>query len=366
MIGKALITHDWIEKFGGAEIVLEALADTFPGSEIYTLWSDVEMELKVSQSWLSKSWIRKHKQLALPFMDAAFRNLHFPEADFLITTSHLFAHHSSIAGRPDIKKFSYIHTPARYIWDPASDPRGNSLQARLASPLLKPLDRRRAQESTSFAANSSYVRSRIQLSWGRDAEVIYPPVDVEYFGNYSSQGFDEQEFLVLDKLPDVFNLAASRFISYKNLDLAIHVSLDAGQPIVVAGTGPLLRELKELQSKHPKMVYILEAPSRRLLKALYHRAKCLIYLAIEDFGIIPVEAMASGLPVLAVDKGGLLETVTPGVSGEFVSLQDISQIAKSLKQLKREDYAECSSTVSKFGKQRFQSEIECWVSEGIR
>src|SRR5665647_2770733 len=178
-----LIVHEWIERFGGAEKVLDAMVGTFPDADVLCLWNDVP-ELRypgrdVHETWLARTPLRRSKAAALPFMPATWRLQDAVEPDWILASSHLFAHHVRLRNAPDVPKYVYVHTPARYLWAPELDARGQGVLPRLIGPSLKRLDRRRAQETTEFAANSEYVRARIQRAWGRDARVIYPPVEVD-------------------------------------------------------------------------------------------------------------------------------------------------------------------------------------------
>lgn len=176
-----VIVHEWIEQTGGAEKVLDAFARIFPGADISCLWSDAPQRFpgcSVSESLIGKTRLRKQKALALPFMPIQWRVMR-GNYDWALISSHLFAHHVRFIGGESMEKYVYVHTPARYIWSPELDPRGQSAMVRAVAPAFKAIDRRRAAEATSFAANSKFVAGRVQKYWSADSVVIHPPVDVE-------------------------------------------------------------------------------------------------------------------------------------------------------------------------------------------
>jgi glycosyltransferase involved in cell wall biosynthesis len=317
--------HEWLEQHGGAEKVMDQLVQLFPNAEIRSLWNDAPgrfPENKVSESWMAKTPLRRHKGLALPFMPTTWRNLGSSDADWILCSSHLFAHHARFSGSArHADKYVYAYTPGRYIWSPDLDSRGQSVAVKMAAVPLRALDRSRAKEPVAIAAISEFVRTRIADSWHRDSDVIYPPVDV---GAFESGGLDldESDQAIIDSLPDTFILGASRFIPYKRLDLVIEMGVAADVHVVLAGNGPSLPALRRQAEAHPGMVSFVDRPSHDLLAALYRRALAYVFPAVEDFGIMPVEAMATGAAVIASSLGGAAETVVDGKSG--VLLEDFS------------------------------------------
>jgi len=315
------IVHEWLERFGGAENVVERLTALFPDARVHALWNDAPDRFApeiVSETWLARTPLRRRKALALPLEPLTWRHLGRSEAEWVLCSSHLFSHHARFSGPArQAPKYVYVHTPARYIWSPELDERGRSLPVRLASPPLRSVDRRRAQEAHSIVANSEAVRERIQRHWGVDAGVIHPPVEVDRFtGEYE---LDEPDAAVLAALPSEYLLGASRFVSYKRLDLVIRSGVAAGLPVVLAGDGPEREALAQLAAELGVEVHFVSRPSHALLVALFRRSVAFVFPAVEDFGIMPVEAMATGTPVIARDVGGTAETVLDGVSGALVA-----------------------------------------------
>jgi glycosyltransferase involved in cell wall biosynthesis len=363
-----LIVHEWIEQYGGAEKVAEEFAAIFPDAAIACLWDDYPERFagrSVTESWLSKTPLRRRKSLALPFTLPTWRSLRVPERpDWMICSSHLFSHHARLAGHGDgVPKYVYAYTPARYVWNPDLDHRGNSRAARAASKPLQAIDRARAKEATSIAAVSNYVRERIQNTWLRDCEVIHPPVDVGYYSASKAEFLTPAERSLLESLPETFVLGASRFVPYKRLDLALAFGEANDVPVVLAGSGPQESALRELADSTPVPVQFVIRPSQPLLRELYARARAFIFPPTEDFGIMPVEANATGTPVIASSIGGAAESVAHGVSGfllESFSRSEMRSAADALGSITPE---ECRRQTERFNTPVFHTSIKNWIAE---
>lgn len=361
-----LIVHEWIEQYGGAEKVAEEFATIFPDATIACLWDDYPERFagrSVIESWLSKTPLRRRKVLALPFTLPIWRSLKIPERpDWMICSSHLFAHHARLSGSgKPVPKYVYAYTPARYVWNPELDGRGNSRAARAFSKPLQAVDRARAQEATSIAAVSHYVRERIQNAWLRDCEVIHPPVDVEYYNSSKTDLLTPVECDLLESLPDTFVLGASRFVPYKRLDRAIAFGEANQIPVVLAGSGPQESALREMTVSATVPVQVVVRPSQPLLRELYARAWAFIFPAVEDFGIMPVEANAAGTPVIASTVGGTAESVRHGVSGlllESFSWPEMRAAANALDSITSED---CRRQTERFDRRVFYGAVRSWV-----
>lgn len=361
-----LIVHEWFEQFGGAEKVVEEMAAVFPDAAIACLWDDYPERFAgrpVIESWMASTPLRRHKGAALPFMLPTWRSLRVPETpDWMLCSSHLFAHHARIAGAAgDIPKFVYAYTPARYIWNPELDQRGDSPLARLASKPLQTVDRTRAQEATSIACVSQFVRARVQHKWQRDCEVIHPPVDVDYYASSRERELSPEEIDVLESLPETYVLGASRFIPYKRLDLVIEFGAVNDLSVVLAGGGPEEAHLRSLAASAPVPVQFVERPSPALLRELYARALAFVFPPVEDFGIMPVEANATGTPVVAGRIGGSAETVADGVSGVLLddfSPAEMQSAADSLSSITADN---CRSRARKFERSMFRQSVAEWV-----
>lgn len=365
-----IIVHEWITKNGGAEKVLDAMVDTFPDAKVWCLWNDVPESRypgrSVHESWLASTPLRHSKTAALPLMPLTWRMHRSQPADWILASSHLFAHHVSLGGHnPDVRKFAYVYTPARYIWYPELDGRGAGWLPRLVSPSLRRLDRRRAQESYQIAAISQYVRKRIQAAWDRDSEVIYPPVDVTRIKSMTSwpDELGESERVIFDRLPHPFVLGASRFIPYKRLDLVIKAGEAADLPVVLAGSGPDEMRLRAHASEASVPVHFVSSPSDTLLYALYEAASVFIFPAIEDFGIMPVEAMAAGTPVVTRAIGGASETVVDGLTGaQIENVASPNDYREAIERALRCRSRDCKDRAEVFAAEPFGGALETWLA----
>ncbi|MFJ3958951.1 glycosyltransferase [Arthrobacter sp. NPDC090010] len=365
-----LIVHEWIESSGGAEKVLESMASAFPDAAIQCLWNDAPGRFgtrEIRETWLAGTPLRRKKAMALPFMVPTWRLLESKGPhDWTLVSSHLFAHHVRFRDQPDsAPKYVYAHTPARYIWTPELDHRGSSPAVRAVAPLLKKIDRRRAQEPTAIAANSKFVRERIAATWEREASVIYPPVAVErvqQVADWRSEVTDPEEVVALERLPQEFVLGVSRFIPYKRLDLVLATGAAAGLPVVIAGKGPEEEHLRMLASQSSVPVHFIIAPSDALLFSLYQMAKALVFPAVEDFGIVPVEAQAAGTPVVTGPIGGQLESLTQGVTGVVAASTDVVDLAAALDDALRLAPFDGVLATSRFATTRFEDELRAFVA----
>ncbi|MGH3751267.1 MAG: glycosyltransferase [Pseudonocardiaceae bacterium] len=364
-----VLVHEWIAQEGGSENVLQAMGETFPDAEMLCLWNQSTGRFdpaRVRESWLARTPLRHHKALALPLMPATWRFLDYRGYDWALISSHAFAHHARFRGAPHgFRRMVYVHTPARYVWTPDFDARGDNPAARFASYGLRPLDRRRAKEGAEFAANSAFVRRRIRIAWGVDARVIYPPVDVERIQSVPDwrDRLTPTESTILEALPDGFLLGASRFIPYKRLEEVIRVGEAAGRPVVLAGRGPSLPVLQEAAAGVDVPVHFVHAPSKALLYALYQQTSLFVFPAVEDFGIMPVEAMAAGAPVLARDEGGAAESVVPGRTGSLIGFASAGEIREGVDVAMSTDRSQRTARARDFGAKRFRDEITAWVGE---
>lgn len=363
-----LIVHEWISPHGGSEKVMDAMLSTFPAARVLTLWNDAPDKYprgKVQETWLAKTPLRRHKAAALPFMPVTWRHLRPKEpVDWLLVSSHLFAHQA----RPcspyrDVEKYVYVHTPARYIWAPELDARGAGPIPALASCILRPLDRKRALENHHVAANSGFVRRRIHDTWGVDAEVVYPPVNVDLImekENWEAE-LAEDDLRLFQSLPRPYILGASRFVPYKRLDSVIRIGAAAGLPVVIAGSGPEEARLRSLAESAPVPVRFILNPGDELLRALYQSAFAFVFPPIEDFGIMPVEAMAAGTPVLVNHSGGASESVLDGQTGMHIDPDDLQSAVTALERVAGLERDAIVARASGFSTAAFQQNLRAWM-----
>ncbi|WP_159101470.1 glycosyltransferase [Paenarthrobacter aurescens] len=286
------------------------------------------------------------------------------EYDWMLVSSHLFAHHARLKDQPDVPKFSYIHTPGRYIWTPEMDPRGNGRLARAVAPYLRHRDLAASRFSGKLAANSHFIQDRIRECWDRDASVLHPPVQVNAIASAGdwSDLLSPAEARVFHTLPSTFVLGASRLVAYKRLDTVIEFGAATNIPVVIAGSGPEAARLKVQADAAPTSVTFVGKVSDAMLYALYQRALALIFPAIEDFGIMPVEAMAVGTPVIGPMTGGVAETVVEGVSGwRMFDFEDRSEMASALSHVESLSPEACSEYAMKFDASVFRQGLETWM-----
>jgi glycosyltransferase involved in cell wall biosynthesis len=358
-----LIVHEWVERWGGAERVLDAMTDAFPTAGVHVLWDDTDVleGRDVTESWIARTPLRNNKVLALPAMLPTWRMPPPGDPEWMLVSSHLFAHH--IKARPGVQKFVYAHTPARYIWEPERDHRGSSGWARAASAVLKPIDRRRAAEATSIAVNSRFTGDRVARAWEQPARVMYPPVETELLVATDDwrQHLTDDEQRQLDALPATFLLGASRMVDYKRLDRVIEIGAEVKLPVVIAGAGPSQVALRSFAAASGADVTFVIAPSDAMIRALYAHALAYVFPAVEDFGIMPVEAMACGTPIIANSVGGVRESVEAVGGGVICDIERWNDWDELLHQATSLDADAFRSRTQVFSRRRFVAELQEWV-----
>ncbi|MFD4432349.1 glycosyltransferase [Nocardia sp. NPDC058497] len=309
---RVALVHERFTEFGGSEAVVGEFVETWPDAEVFApivapggLREPVRT---VHDSWLSRAHTvtgGRHAPL-LPLVPRAFRRMPLRDFDVVVVSHHAFATQAALA--TDAPVVAYVHSPARWAWDrefrqQEAGGRAGQLALGALGALAKRGELRAAPRLTHVVANSHAVAQRVTDWWGLPASVVNPPVHVARF----------------TPDPDVaredFFLCAGRLVPYKRADLAIRAAQRAGVRLVVLGEGRFRAQLEAIAG--PETTF-LGATSAEQLQDMYRRCQALLMPGIEDFGIVPVEAMACGAPVLAVGSGGALDTVRPGVTGEYV------------------------------------------------
>jgi glycosyltransferase involved in cell wall biosynthesis len=363
---RTLVAHEWIAEVGGSENVFEQILLTVPHCRAVCLWNGSPTRFTgVEETWLARSPVRGHKAAAMPFMGSAWNRVDLTDVERVVVSSHAFSHHlASRAADWGIPAFAYVHTPARYVWAPDLDDRGNSVVGRLGRRYFRRWDRRHASHDVNYSANSRFVAERVADAWAVNASVIYPPVDIERIQRFEG-GLSDVDNATVCALPPDFVLGASRFVSYKNLDAAITAGELLDLPVVLVGTGPDEPRLRALADQARTPVIFAGRVSDDLLLELYRRAALFVYMAIEDFGIMPVEAMAAGTPVLVNEIGGASESVlavsgglTTGWQGSRFADPAVVEKAVSI------DMNGAKSAVAKFSIESFRRSLVSWLGEG--
>ncbi|MER7334951.1 MULTISPECIES: glycosyltransferase [unclassified Micromonospora] len=350
--------HEWFGATGGSEQVFRQIADLVPEGERFVLWKDHDAsEPGLRESWLARTPLRRSKAVALPLMPLVWRTLSRQRFDVVISSSHAFAHTVKLGDPETTTHLSYVHAPARYIWSPAFDGRGSNPLLSVPRRLLQGVDVRLSDHVRGYAANSREVQTRIRQYWRRDAVVINPPVDVEWFA--AAPPADRTQ--ARDYL-----LGVGRWIPYKNFDLIIAIAEAAGMPLVLAGSGPQETQLRQLAERTNVPVVFEVRPDRERLRQLFWGARALLFPVHEDFGIIPVEAQACGTPVIGLRRGGLLETVVDGETGFLADSTDPADHAALVRRLDELSADRIAAHATGFSSARFAAEMTAWIDDECR
>ncbi len=350
---RVALVHEWYSAAGGSEQVFGALAELVPHADRYVLWAEpgaAPESLRLKESWLRYGPLRRSRALALPVMPLAFRTLGRARYDVVLSSSHAFAHTVRFGPAAGTRYLSYIHSPARYLWSPDFDNRGAHPLLGVPRRLLRGLDERLGRHVHAYAANSQEVRERIRRYWGRDATVVHPPVDVDFFGAGAEPG--GRDYL----------LGVGRWVGYKRFDLVIAVAEAAGLPLVLAGGGPEEARLRRLAGASVRFEV---RPDRARLRELYAGAQALLFPTHEDFGIVPVEAQACGTPVVGLRRGGLLETVVDGETGFLVDGTDPAGYVAALRGVAGLDSGHIREHARQFSADRFADRMAEWVGHAL-
>jgi glycosyltransferase involved in cell wall biosynthesis len=325
---KVAIIHYWLVGMRGGEKVIEALCEMYPQADIFThvyvpeMVSDRIREHRIIPTFInSLPRASKMYKTYLPLMPLALEQLDLRGYDLIISSESGPA--KGIIAPSDAVHVCYCHTPMRYIWNMYHDYRNSA--GRVARLMMPPLthylrmwDVTSAARVDSFVANSATVARRIHRYYGAPSVVIHPPVDTGAFSIAAPSELDE------------YYLMAGELVSYKRPDLAVRAFNEMKLKLVVIGGGEMLDEIRRLAGP---TVTVLGSQPFDVLKQHYARCRALIFPGEEDFGMVPVEAMASGRPVVAFGRGGATETVATGVSGVFFAEQSVEAISSAVRSL---------------------------------
>ena len=367
---RVAVVHDWLYTIGGAERVLREILRCYPSADVFALFDFLtaaeRARLGITQvrtSFLQKMpFVQNHHRLFLPLMPIAIEQFDLSSYDLVISSSYAVA--KGILTSPDQVHVAYIHSPIRYAWDmqhsylrESGYSRGlKSILARIVLHRIRMWDARTAHGPDEIIANSAFIAKRIQKIYGRRAHVIYPPVTLS-------------ERSGLTRRNGHF-LAASRLVPYKNIEAVVRAfGLLPDLELVVAGDGPQAHRLRKIASPNVSFVgYVPDAELRDLMAS----ARAFVFAAEEDFGIIPVEALSEGTPVLALARGGVRETVTTATgrrTGMFFVNAAPDEIAACVRSFVAQESAfsadDCRTQASRFSARRFREEFKAFVDSAV-
>ena len=362
------LVHDWLTTMGGAEKVLEALTETLP-AKLFTLVRDPKKlegtpfeEMDVKTSFIQKLPRAKSKYRSyLPLFPIAIEQFDLSDYDLIISSSHSIA--KGVLTHADQVHICYCHTPMRYAWDLYQQYlRESKLKSGFKGVLakfflhyLRMWDAHCSSRVDAYVANSEYVARRIQKLYEKEAKVIYPPVDVDYFS--------------LSEEKEDFYLTASRMVPYKKIDLIVEAFGEMpDKKLVVIGDGP---EMNKVKAKAKGNIEILGYQEDSVLRSYLQRAKGFVFAALEDFGILPVEAQGCGTPVIAFGKGGARETVVENETGLFFEEQSVPSLIKAIEAFEKREFdpKKIRAHAEKFRPEIFKEKFQALVTatvEGVR
>ena len=360
---KVAIIHYWWLTNRGGESVVTSLLEMFPNADLFLHVLDENLVKntlgsnftgKINTTFISKlPNAKKYYQFYLPFMPIALEQLNLDAYDLIISSESGPA--KGIITRPDAIHICYCHSPMRYLWDMYHDYLNNANYiVRIIFPVishwLRVWDRVSADRVDYFLANSTFIKSRISKYYRRDSQIVFPPVRTEQF---SSERCRSNSYLYLGQL-----------VGYKRPDLAINSFNRLGLPLIVIGEGEMFNKLKKIANKN---ITFLGWQSFENVKLHLETCKALIFPGTEDFGIVPIEAMAAGAPVIAFARGGILDSVIDGETGIYFHQQTVESLCEAVNKLESNLLTFSSQSISKhasmFNSSKFKSKINKIISD---
>ena len=350
---RVAVTHEWLTIPGGSEQVVAQVLELFPDAELFTSihdpepWAPPIAGRTVHTSFLDRiPGARRHYPKLLPLMNLAFESLDLSDFDLVISSNHACAKNVVVA--PGARHVCYCHTPMRYAWDSrflAEEDLGAaaSLAARALLPRLRRQDFIAAQRPDAILANSTTVAERVARHWRREAAVLHPPVEVD-------------RFLTLPRAPSDYYLVLGRVVPYKKVDLALRACARLGRRVVVAGDGRALEGARAVAGPDAEL---LGRVTDAELPGLLAGARALLFCAEEDFGIVPVEAMAAGVPVIAYGVGGARDSVLDGDTGILFDDQTEDGLMAAIERFEALSFDDdcLREHAQAFGPERFRDEL---------
>lgn len=349
------LVHEWVLQWGGSESVVRSLANLFPGAPLHVAVSDPDetgratlgtLDIRPSRLQAIPTPLRNHRWL-LPLMPGAFGAMDMSAYDLVLSSSHAF---SKAVRVPDpAVHVCYCHTPPRYLWDLAGF-YNRGVTGALRAPLLRRLrrqDLQAARRVDHFVANSKCVAERIERTYGREAPVIYPPVDID-------------RFALATREPGGYYLAGGRMVAYKRLEVAVEAANRAGFHLKVFGSGPEEARLRALAGPTVEFLGRVDDGS---LHDLVSGARAFLFPGEEDFGILPVEVQAVGRPVVGWGRGGARETVLDGRTGVLYDDPSARALLGAIERLEGAALSPlaCRRNAERFGRPRFEREMADFI-----
>ena len=370
------VVHEWLTSHAGSEKVVEQILKVYPHADLYSLVDFLPPDLRgfiqhkpVTTSFIQRlPFAQRHFRSYLPLMPIAIEQFDLSAYDLIISSHHAVA--KGVLTRPDQLHISYVHTPLRYGWElqhqylqQAGLTHGlKSAVTRAILHYLRLWDVASAHRADCYVANSRYVSRRIEKTYRRSAEVIYPPVDTRRFGMPRSRVGEGMQGKADTQAREDFYLVVSRFVPYKRVDLAIAAFNQLGLPLVVIGDGDSSKALRQMAA--PNIRFLGKQPDS-VVEAHMQRCKALVFPPEEDFGITPVEAQAAGAPVIAYARGGQAETVIHEQTGLLFPHQTVESLVHSVKRLHSSvdqfESATLKENAERFSTERFQRQFKDFV-----
>jgi len=345
---KVALIYDWLNQFGGGERVLSELHSMFPEAPVFTTVHAPERLpesmrcLDVRTSFLQRvPTARGNHRPFFPLMPLAFERFDLEGFDLVLSASSACA--KGVIPAIGSTHVCYCFSPCRYLWDSFDEYTSGMLTRPLMAGVarwMRKWDRETADRVDHFVAISDEVASRIGRHYGRSAEVVYPPVDVDAFAPSGRE-------------PGDYYLVVSRLVAYKRIDLAIAAANRLGRRLIVVGDGP---ERKRLAALAGPTVELRGWRSDEEIRELYAGCRAFVFPAFDDFGIAPVEAQAAGRPVIAFGRGGATETVVRGKTGVFFDAQEVAAVIEAMLTLEREEFdpRDCRRNAERFDRRAFR------------
>jgi glycosyltransferase involved in cell wall biosynthesis len=374
---KVALVHDFLVTQGGAERVLKVLSQMYPDAPIYTLLYDKEkmrgmFEGKdIRSSYLQKypKFLKKHYQWLVPFYPVIPETLDLREYDLVISSSGAWM--KGIVTKLSTTHIAYIHSPMRFVWDYNErylKERNHkpSVFVRMFLTYLRMWDKSAADRPDFLIANSTYTQKRIEKYYRRESAVIYPPVGNNFefrISNFES-GQNEKTYEISDSN---FFLVVSRLSPSKKVDMVVEAFNKLGLPLIIIGEGTQKKYLKKIANDN---VRILGWQDDQAVATYLAKARGFIFPAEDDFGIAPVEAMLRGVPVIALRKGGVLETVKEGITGEFFDAQTAEVLADGVRRFMLNEDKYDKEIIKKyaqnFSQERFREKMKEFIDSKLQ